>query len=76
MSRGATTRLNVFVSPDTALHPLHGGTSLSGVCVDRLHYLLFRRDDNPVLASLAIINDVASRLSAVGAILSEPRMCP
>ena len=70
-SRGAMTRLNVFVSPDTALNQLYGRTSISDVCGDLLHYLLFVAAATIVLASLAIVNDVASRLSAVGAILCE-----
>ena len=70
------TRINVFVSPDAALSQLYGWTSISDVCGDLLHYLLFVAAATIVLASLAIVNDVASRLSAVGAILGEFSMCP
>ena len=61
-----SVRLSQYNAPLIA-----GRTSISGVCGDLLHYLPFVAAATIVLGSLAIVNDVASRLSAVGAILCE-----
>ena len=76
VSRGVMTHPNVFVSPDIVLSQQYGRISISDVCGDLLHYFLFVATATIVLASLAIVNDVTSRLSAVGAILCESSMCP